>query len=424
MRKSVGKGNRMWKFTAAVSIVAFIITLGGYTVMAKGKQPDVFKLGFMTSFSGVFAAVAETQKKGVLLKVDQINNSGGLNMPWGKVKIKVLMKDDEAKLDVGVRRYRELVGNGIDGMIGTTYNPMAAAVNEESKLTNIPFLPSAVPALDSFRKGNPAKGTFSVAFTPWSIGYLVGGSVVKELNQKRLFFVPRADSWGATILEGLQAALKEFGGELVGVESTPKGTMDYTPIINKALVAKPGAFITSMFGSDAIGNLKQAYELGLYDKSKIFNTWTTNVVATGIPGEALDGMYALMYYYYDMEGFEDEDLVKRAREFTNAHMKMWNEPPDAYGAIAYVAADILFQAVEKAGSFDNDKISKVLKNSKFQTIKGEVYFREDQQMVSKYLAFLVKGKSSAAKKGKWDVFEVVGYFGGDQALPSLKSLGY
>ena len=169
-----------------------------------------------------------------------------------------------------------------------------------------------------------------------------------------------------------------------------------------------------MFGSDAIGNLKQAYELGLYDKAKIFNTWTTNVVATGIPGDALDGMYALMYYYYNMEGFEDKDLAKRAREFTNAHMKMWNEPPDAYGAIAYVAADILFQAVEKAGSFDSDKISKVLRDSKFQTIKGEVYFREDQQMVSKYLAFLVKGKSPAAKKGKWDVFEVVGYFGGDQ----------
>ena len=105
-------------------------------------------------------------------------------------------------------------------------------------------------------------------------------------------------------------------------------------------------------------------------------------------------------------------------------MKMWNEPPDAYGAIAYMASDILFQSVEKAGSFETGKISNVLSTSKFQTIKGEVYFREDHQMVSKYLAFLVKGKSPAAKKGKWDVFEVVGYFGGDQALPSLKSLGY
>ena len=411
--------NRLWTY-----VIVFALVIALCSNVSQAAQPKVFKLGFMTSFSGVFAAVAETQKKGVLLKVDQINREGGLNMPWGKVKIEVLIKDDEAKLDIGVRRFRELSGAGIHAIIGTTYNPMAAAINEECKLNNIPFLPSCVPALDSFKKGNPAEGTFSVAFTPWSIGYLVGGSVIKSLNKDTLFFVPRADSWGSVQLEGLKAAARDFGGKIVGVESTPKGTMDYTPIISKALAAKPGAFITSMFGSDAIGNLKQAYELGLYKQSKMFNTWTTNVVATGIPGEALDGLYALMYYYYNLEGFEDPDLAQRAKVFTDDHMKMWNEPPDAYGAIAYMASDILFQSVEKAGSFETKEISNVLSSSKFQTIKGEVYFREDHQMVSKYLAFLVKGKSPAAKKGKWDVFEVVGYFGGDQSLPSLKSLGY
>lgn len=410
---------RIWTF-----VIVFMMIIALCSSASQAAQPKVFKLGFMTSFSGVFAAVAETQKKGVLLKVDQINRGGGLNMPWGKVKIEVLIKDDEAKLDVGVRRFRELTGEGIHAIVGTTYNPMAAAINEECKLNNIPFLPSCVPALDSFKKGNPAEGTYSVAFTPWSIGYLVGGSVIKSLDKKTMFFVPRADSWGNVQLEGLQAAAEAFGGKIVGVESTPKGTVDYTSIINKALAEKPDAFITSMFGSDAIGNLKQAYELGLYKQSIIFNTWTTNVVAAGIPGEALDGLYALMYYYYNMEGFEDSDLAQRAKTFTDDHLKMWNEPPDAYGAIAYVATDILFQAVEKSGSFDTKKISAVLSNSKFQTIKGEVYFREDHQMVSKYLAFLVKGKSPAEKKGKWDVFEVVGYFGGDQALPALKSLGY
>ena len=161
----------MKKILAIAILAALILSVLPRSSVA--KDPDKFKLGFMTSFSGVFAAVAETQKQGVLLKIDQINRQGGLNMPWGKVPIEVLIKDDEAKLDVGVRRFRELVGSGIHAIVGTTYNPMAAALNEECKLTSIPFLPSCVPALDSFRKGNPAEGTFSVAFTPWSIGYLV-----------------------------------------------------------------------------------------------------------------------------------------------------------------------------------------------------------------------------------------------------------
>ena len=224
--------------------------------------------------------------------------------------------------------------------------------------------------------------------------------------------------------EGINAALKELGGEIVGFAEVPKGTTDYTAIINKALAVKPDVFITCMFGGDVIACLNQAHELGLSKQCTIFNTWITNVVATGVPGEVLDGLYALEYYYYGMEGFEDKKLVEQAQAFTEAHVKMWNEPPDAYGSIAYVACQVLFEAVQKAGSFDTEKISKVLAESKFETIKGEVNFREDHEMVSKYLAFLVKGKAPDQKHGKFDVFTIEGYFGGDQALPSLQMMGY
>jgi len=387
-------------------------------------EPKVFKLGFMTSLSGTFAVVGETQKAGTLLAVEEINKKGGLNMPWGKVKVEALIKDDETKLDTGVRRFRELVGEGINGIIGTTYAPMAAALNEECKISKIPFLPACVPAYDAFKKGNPALATYSVAATPWSIGYLVGGSAIKTLGKKKIFYQSRSDSWGNGIHEGLKAACKEYGGEIIGFAEVPKGTIDYTSIINKAIGMKPDIFITCMFASDAIAVLKQAYELGLYKVSTVFNAWITNVVATGIPENALNGLYALEYYYYDMSGFNDPELVKKAESYSAAYVKMWGEPPDAYGTIAYIAATTLFAAVEKAGSFDTEKIAEQLKTSKFDTVKGEGYFREDHEMVFKYLGFLVKGKAPDQKKGKWDVFTVEGSLGGESALPPLKDLGY
>ena len=69
--------------------------------------------------------------------------------------MKLLVKDDEAKLDVGVRRYRELVEAGINGFTGTCWNPMAAALNEESKLKPIPMISACVPAIDPSRKATP-----------------------------------------------------------------------------------------------------------------------------------------------------------------------------------------------------------------------------------------------------------------------------
>ncbi len=391
---------------------------------ATAKDPDVYKLGFLSSLSGSFAGVAETQRKAVLLAADEINKKGGLNMPWGKVKVEVLVKDDELKLDVGVRRFRELVGEGINGLTGSIYNPMAAAINEEVKITKIPYLPCCVPALDSFKKGNPAIGTYSVAFTPWSIGYLTGASSIKIIGKKKIFYLSRSDSWGATTHEGLKAACEEMGGEIVGFAEVAKGTTDYTAVINKAKASGAEVFVTCMFGGDAIACLNQAQQLGLYEKCTVFNTWITNVVAAGIPPQALNGLYALEYWYYNMTGFEDPELVEKAKVYTEAYTKMWNEPPDPFSVIASVACDVLFQAVEKAGSFDTDKVAKALAESEFDTVKGKVHFREDHELVSKYLAFLVKGKSPEERKGKFDVFTVNGYFGGEKALPSLKSMGY
>jgi len=412
-------------FLLVVAVTVLFLSSAVGVFAEKEKKPEVFKLGFMSSLSGTFAAVAETQKEGVLLAVEQINKKGGLDMPWGRVKVKTVVKDDEAKLDIGVRRFREMVDSGINAMVGTVWNPMAAAINEECKITPIPYIAACVPAIDSFKKGNPATGTFSVAFTPWSIGYLGGAAAINNLGKKRIFFLSRADSWGSTMYEGLKAAVEEYGGEIVGFAEVPKGNVDFTAVISKALAIKPDIFMAAQFGGDAIAVFKQAYDMGLYDVSTIFNMWITNVVAAGIPENALDGLYALTYYYYDLEGFEDKEAVERAKAYTKDYMAMWDAPPDAYATIAYVATQLLLEAVERAGSFETEAVAKVLRESKdLESIKGSVYFREDHEMVAKYLAYIVKGKSPSERKGKWDVFKVEGFFGGESALPPLEMLGY
>ncbi len=405
------------------AIVALIFMFGANTTVAKEKQPKVFKLGFMSGLSGPLAHVSGTQKNAVELLVEQTNAKGGLDMPWGKVPIELMVKDDELKLDVGVRRFREMVEAGAHGVIGAVYNPMAAALNEECKITGTPYIPACVPALDSFKKGNPAAATFSVAFTPWSIGYLTADALINGLGKRTFFYQIRPDSWGTVTLQGFKDGCKEFGGKLLGSEQLPKGAPDYSAVINKALALKPDAFITNMFGGDAVACIKTAYDMGLHKVSLLVNSWTAYEVAMGIPVEAAAEMYALTYYYYDLDGFSKE-LADRGREFREGHMKKYGHPPDAYAVLAYTAADVLLQAVVKAGSVDYKKVGKVLSTATFKTLKGDNRFREDHQIEGKYQAFFVKGKPADKRKNKYDVFEVLGAYGGDKALPPLKDLGY
>jgi branched-chain amino acid transport system substrate-binding protein len=405
-------------------IATLVLVLAMVFQAGAAPNPKEFKLGFMTSLSGAFAPLAETQRKGTLLAVAEINERGGLNMPWGKVPVKLIIKDDEAKLDVGIRRYRELVESGINGFTGTCWNPMAAALNEESKLKPMPMIAACVPAIDSFKKGNPAPGSYSVAFTPWSIGYLAGQSVVEGLGKKKIFFISRSDSWGNTIYDGLKASLAKIGGEVVGFAEFPLGNVDFSSAINRAIQLKPDVVVTVQTGGDAIALYKQAYDMGLMNATTVFNSWTMNYVAVTIPRETLAQIPSLTFHYYDVAGgIADQALVEKTRKYAEAHMKMFGgEPPDSYTTLAYMAATIMFEAVEKAGSFDVNKVSDVLATGKFQTLKGEAYFREDHQLVNNYLAYLVSGKASGTNM--WDLYKVEKAFGGQDPLPTLKSLGY
>ena len=142
-------------------LLAILLTflLSGFLVQASAAdaQPSKIKVGILLPLTGTFAAVAETQRDGALLAVDVINKRGGLNMPWGKVQVEGVVEDDEAKLDVGVRRYRYMVSEGVKGVGGQTWAPLAYAINSVVAKEPMPYFPVCVMSKDAYMKGKLAE---------------------------------------------------------------------------------------------------------------------------------------------------------------------------------------------------------------------------------------------------------------------------
>lgn len=413
---------RLWIFLSVFVLLTSFLGAGG----AVAANPDKIKVGILLPLTGPFAAVAETQKEGALLAVDVVNKRGGLAMPWGKVTVEGVVGDDEAKQDVGVRRYRYMVSEGVKGVGGQTWAPLAFAINAIVSKEPMPYFPVCVLAKDAFKKGTLAPTTFAAAYSPWTVGYMAGSAAIKTLGKKKIFFLARADSWGWDIRDGVYAAAKEHGAQIVGYDEVSLGTNDFTTILQKVRAAKPDVFISAQFAADAVALLKQCHQMGLNKEMTIFNSFITNVVAKGLPPEALQGVYSMHYFYYDLAGFEDKEVARSAKEFTDLYRAKYNKPPDAYATIAYVAFMEMFRGMEAAKSFDPMKVAAALMANKgeFTSVKGPARWREDHSAVYKYGAFLVKGKGPGEQKHEWDLFKVEGYQGGDSIMPSLKSLGY
>ena len=67
--------------------------------------------------------------------------------------------------------------------------------------------------------------------------------------------------------------------------------------------------------------------MGLNKEMTIFNAFITNVVAKGLPPEALEGVYAMHYFYYDLANFPDKDVAKSAKEFTDLYRAKYKTRP-------------------------------------------------------------------------------------------------
>jgi branched-chain amino acid transport system substrate-binding protein len=403
-----------------------VLALSGMCNSTLAAEPNKIKVGILLPLTGTFAAVAETQRDGALLAIDVINKRGGLNMPWGKVTVEGIVADDEAKQDVGVRRYRYMVSEGVYGVGGQTWAPLAYAINAIVHKEPVSYFPVCVMAKEAFQKGKLAPSTFAAAYSPWTVGYMAGQSAIKTLGKKRVFFLARADSWGWDMRDGVTAAAKELGAEIVGYDEVSLGTSDYTTIIQKVRAAKPDVFISAQFAADAVALLKQVHQTGLGKEMTIFNAFITNVVARGIPPEALEGVYSMHYFYYDLSSFPDKEVARSAMEFTDLYRSKYKGPPDAYATIAYVAYMEMFRGFEAAKSLDPKKVAAALTAGKgaFTTVKGPARWREDHSAVYQHAAFLVKGKGPKERKHEWDLFTVMGSQGGDSVMPTLKSLGY
>ena len=124
-------------------------------------------------------------------------------------------------------------------------------------------------------------------------------------HYKKIVFFGPAYAFGRDQWAGAKAAFDQRGIKVEYVES-PVGTSDYTSYLLKIGEKKPDIVMLAHWGVDAINVLKQAYETGLKKKSKIWFDWMTNAFGSGVPPEALEGVYSLMSWYYDMKGFHDK----------------------------------------------------------------------------------------------------------------------
>ena len=419
------EGTMKRKALVTLTFLIALFVVFGLCGIAAADDPQEIKIGLMFGLTGPASPIGPVQMKGAQMAIKEINDAGGVKYKGKSLPLVAVVKDDETKGDVAVRRFKELRNEDkVHGLVGSTFAGISKALNTQMKRQPLPYVSACVAPMDMFEKGNLAPTTFGIHGTAYSIGYSGAAYIATQLKLKKVFFLAPAYSFGRDQFKGAKDAFDKYGVE-VQYDEAPVKTADYTPYINKIAEAKPEIVMMAQWGTGAIAVLKQAYELGLNKKTRIWFNWMTNVFGSGVPAEALDGVYSLMSWYWNMEGFQDQEVIKAGKVFVDKYMAAYGEPPDPYAGMAYVGTKELVRGIEIAQSTDPMAVAKaIMSKPMFPSMKGPGTWRVDQQPIFKYGAFVVKGKGPNERKGKWDLVSVVGAYTGDDYLPSLGSEGY
>lgn len=416
----------------AVTLAATAFAGGGAEAAGGSGERGTINIGVITSQSGAGGVIGVGQRYGAELAIETINNNGGVEVDGRMYNVAAVIRDDESAPDVALRRMREMARDfDVTAFVGGTLGNISVALANESRNADLFYIASNGVPESFFRAGNRAPTSASiVAAAEWA-GRGAAAYMIDKLGVDRIAcFMP-----DYAIGQGTWKGFEEIAGERAGVEYEvfwhPVGAPDLTAQLILAREFNPDILFVGSWGGDAITALKQIHEMNMADQMDIMHFWLMNAFATGIPPEAIEGVYGQTFWYHDMSGFDDPEVVAASRDFSAAYVRKYGEPPDGYAMTTYYAVIEAVRAMSLAGTTNDAQamMDALVANPDWSGAKGPAAWREDGAVVYEYATWIVQGKGADERTAttydqRFDYARIIDVYDGGEYVPPLEQLGY
>src|SRR6185436_1415806 len=145
---------------------------------------------------------------------------------------------------------------------------------------------------------------------------------------------------------------KALGGTITGDESYSEGDTDFSAQLTAIRATNPQAIFVPGYYTEVGLIARQAKGLGIQAPLLGGDGWDSPSLIE-IGGEALEGSYFSNHYSVD-------DPSPAIQKFVTDYRAKYGETPDALAGLGYDAAQILFDAIKRAGSTDPKAIRDAL----------------------------------------------------------------
>ena len=343
-------------------------------------------VGILHSATGTMAISETGSIQAEKLAIEQINAMGGI---LGR-KIKVIQEDGASDWPTFAEKSKKLLASDkVAAVMGCwTSASRKAALPVFEKENGLLFYPTFYEGLEQsknvFYTGQEATQQI-LAGLDW---------IAKEKKAKSFYLIGSDYIWPRTSMKIARKHIeKVLKGTVVGEEYIALGDTQFGSVINKIKLKKPDVIYAAVVGGSNVAWFKQLNAAGLNStKQTMLTISVTEDEVLGIGGENLAGFYSAMKYFQSQDNPEN-------KKFVAAFKKRWGEK-SAIGDVtqaAYLGPWLYKAAVERAGSFDVDKVQAALPGYVFKDApEGPVTVEANHHLTTK-LRIGLWGKDGQAK---------------------------
>ncbi|MCC7272481.1 MAG: amino acid ABC transporter substrate-binding protein [Alphaproteobacteria bacterium] len=320
----------------------FVATLALCAAAPPLPAAEPLVIGLPLSQTGNLADSAEHVRKGLTLWLEQVNVAGGiLGRP---VELKTY--DDKSDPGTAVRLTERLItSDKVDLLIspfGSSATIAASAVNEKHRRV-------AMNVSGASQQIHQRGFRYIVQVVAPSNEYVAGiFPVAARAGHKTIAYIARDYTGARDVEAAVRALAAQHGMTIVMLEYFPAGTTDFSSHITRARDLKPDVWISIGYPNEAIEMIRQMRAGNYAPKMFVSNGVSQEdfITATGRDGD----------YAFGISLYEPGQKTKGNEAFVRDFRARWGYEPGYYAAMGWAAAAVLREAVEKAGTIDQEKI--------------------------------------------------------------------
>jgi branched-chain amino acid transport system substrate-binding protein len=377
--------------------VLFAILLGGAIAAAPAQAKEVVKLAFIGPLTGGVSANGLGGRNSAELAV-RLRNADSKS----KYEYQLVVLDDECKPNIGVEVATKVAAdNAIIAGVTHYCSTVAMATVDVYHKFGLPVVVWGA-VLPDITYANDYKEIHRVNGTMINQNE-TAAKFMTELKFKRWAIIHDTTDYGKGHNRYFSEFLTKNGGQILGTFGVTADQQDFAAELTKIKELKPEVIYFGGITPLGVRIRTQMDKLGVKAVFQGTSGIVSDAFIEGL-GPLAEGALAFR------EGAPAEKLPGGRFFIEKYAAQKYSEPPEAYGAFAFAAANLIMDAVEKVGK-DRKKVRAELNRTKdYQSVVGTITFDDHRQNAVPLITKLV------VQDGKWEVWEDSEYAKGRRKL--------